>query len=113
MLVELSALASGVFVVEDGPLSFPVNPMVGFWILVGVSIGEAVQLLVLEEATKQEDDVWLKDNHPELKEEEVLQKMLVQFLASPLVSIAQPSTLQSSQNDDFSKIEENENRDRS
>lgn len=93
MLVQLSALCSGVFVVEDGPLSFPVNPMVRFWILIFVSVGEAVQLFVLKEATEQEDDIWLEDNHPELKEEEILHQMPIRFLASLLVSIAQSCAL--------------------
>jgi len=64
--------------------------MVWFWILLLVSVGEAVQLFVLEEATEQEYNIWLEDNHPELKEEEVLHQMPVRFLASPLFSIAQP-----------------------
>ena len=64
--------------------------MVWFWIFLFVSVSETVQLFVLEEATEQEDDIWLEDNHPELKEEEVLHQMPVRFLTSPLLSIAQP-----------------------
>lgn len=71
MLVQLPSHAASIFVVKDGPFSFPVNVMHNWRIFFFISICEAVKFFILKEAAYQEDNIRLKDNHPELIEEKV------------------------------------------
>jgi hypothetical protein len=88
--IQLPAYPTCVFVVTDGPLSFPVGVVDSWWVLLLISVGKAIELFILEEAADQEDDVRLQDNHPEFVEEKVGPQVLIEFVAPLLVAVAQP-----------------------
>lgn len=94
VVIQLTANATGVSVVIDGPFSFPVDMMHGWRIFFSVPVRETIKLFVLKETTDQEDYVRFQDYHPELIEEQVAEQMFVQLIASLLVSIAQSREFQ-------------------
>tara|TARA_B110000285_G_C15117421_1_gene614973 strand:+ start:917 stop:1309 length:393 start_codon:yes stop_codon:yes gene_type:complete len=107
--VQLSAYPTRVLVVTDGPLSFPVGVVDSWRVLLPVSVGEAVELFILEEAADQEDDIRLQYDHPELIEEEVALQVLIQFLTPLLIPVAQSHAFQNQQKQNLSQVKKDEN----